>query len=120
MQTVKVLGEHFLNVIKSALIKNPRQALSVISITFFMAYSAIHKAADSLATGRSHKATSWNHPQRVFQPTAPIHSLLDIFQWNGGTVELYQSNYGTAGNREAGGFVNSAANCEELFCFITV
>ena len=41
-------------------------------------------------------------------PADPIHSLWDIFQWNGGTVELYQSNYGTAGNRKAGGFVNSA------------
>ena len=35
MQTMKVLSEHFLNVFKSALIKNPRQALSVIPITFF-------------------------------------------------------------------------------------
>ena len=81
--------------------------------TIFMAYSAIHKAAGSLATGRSHKAAGWNHPERVFQPTTPIHSLWDIFQWNGTTVELYQSNYGTAGNCEAGGFVNSAAYCEE-------
>ena len=47
MQTVIVLGEHLLDVFKyipigqlieaeqSALIKNPRQALSVIPITFF-------------------------------------------------------------------------------------
>ena len=27
-----------------------------------------------------------------------------------GTVELYQSNYGTAGNREGGDFVNSAVS----------
>ena len=72
--------------------------------------SDIHKATSSLVTGRSQKATGWNHPQRVFQMVAPSHSLWDIFQWNGGTLELYQSNYGTAGNREAGGFVNSAVN----------
>ena len=32
---------------------------------------------------------------------SPIHGIRD-FQ------ELYQSNHGTAGNREVGGFVNSA------------
>ena len=34
---------------------------------------------------------------------SPIHSFID-FQ------ELYQSNYGTAGNREADSFVNSDVN----------
>ena len=74
--------------------------------------SAIHKTASSLATSCSQQVTGRNYPPppRVFQPVVPIHRLWDIFQWNGGTVELYQSNYGTAGNREAGSFVNSAVN----------
>ena len=52
-----------------------------------------------------------------FIPADPIHNLWDIFQRNGGTVELYQSNYGMAGNHEAGGFVNSAvkALCFQIF-----
>ena len=37
---------------------------------------------------------------------APVH----IFQGNGGSVELYQSNYGLAENREDGGFVNNAVS----------
>ena len=82
--------------------------------------SAIHKAAGSLATGRFQKASGWNHPKRVFQPAAPIHSLWDIFQWNGGTVELYQLNYGTAGNREAGSFVNSAVTYFIIFILLNI
>ena len=47
---------------------------------------------------------------RPFLPAAPIDSLWDIFQWNSGTVP----NYGTAGNCEAGGFVNSTVNLTKL------
>ena len=39
---------------------------------------------------------------------SPIHSFTD-FQ------KLYQSNHGTAGNREAGGFVNSAVKTLKTF-----
>ena len=39
----------------------------------------------------------------------PIHGFTD-FQ------ELYQSNHGTAGNPEAGGFVNSAVKMPHRFC----
>ena len=60
-----------------------------------------------LATGHSKKAKGWNHNQMVFQPAAPIQAYGTFFS---GTVELYQSNYGTAGNREGGDFVNSAVS----------
>ena len=69
--------------------------------------SAIHKATSSLATGCSQNAVSRNAFQRLFLPAAPIHRLWDILQWNGRIVELYQSNYETARNHEASGFVNS-------------
>ena len=60
--------------------------------------SAIHKAAGSLATGHSQNAAGSNAPQRLFLLVAPIHSLWDVFHWNGGTLELYQSNYGMTRN----------------------
>ena len=72
-------------------------------------YSAIHKA-----TGLTTLTIPWRYLgqflkisltalfQRVFQPLGPIHSLWDI----------YQSNYGTAMNCEAGSFVNSAVSHE--------
>ena len=49
---------------------------------------------------------------------APIHGLWGIFQWNCGTVELYQSNYGMARNREAGGFVNSNVKIHSSVNFV--
>ena len=45
-----------------------------------MTYSAIHKNAGSLATGRSQKAAAWNHPQRL-----PITAYGTFFS---GKVEL--------------------------------
>ena len=61
--------------------------------------SAINKA---LVTGQSlqnGKKCHWHKLRDLF----PIHSFTD-FQ------ELYQSNHGTVGNREAGGFVSSAVS----------
>ena len=75
------------------------------------AFKTIHKAAGSLVTGHSQNATGRNAPQRPFLLLALIHSLQDISQWNGGTMELYQLNQGMARKREAGGFVNSVV-CE--------
>ena len=51
--------------------------------------------------------TIQNSLWRSFLPAAPIHTQWDIFQWNDGMVEQYQAK---PGNREAGGFVNSAVN----------
>ena len=65
--------------------------------------SAIHKVAGSLVSGHSQNVTGRNTPQRPF----PLYSLRDIFPvewWNDGIAP------GTAGNREAGSFVNSAVN----------
>ena len=72
--------------------------------------SAIHKATGSLATGLSQNAASRNAPP-LPRPASgsysqPIwHFSVEFF---GGSVELYQSNYGMAGNLEVGSFVNSA------------
>ena len=57
--------------------------------------SAIHKAA-----GRC-SASSWNDPQGSFQPPAPFTAY-------GSFRNCTRQNHGTVGNREAGGFVNSA------------
>ena len=68
-------------------------------------YSAIHKAAGSLVTGRSLQ----NCKKIPFRDHSPIHGFTD-FQ------ELYQSNHGMVGYREAGGFVNSAAFPNTVRC----
>ena len=65
--------------------------------------SAIHKATETLVTGRSLQ----NGKNAVAGTTLRDHSPIDGFM---AFQELYQSNHGMAGNREAGGFVNSAIN----------
>ena len=57
--------------------------------------SAIHKAAIQ------HSASGWNDAQMSFQPPAP-------FMAHGSFRNSTRQNHGMAGNREAGGFVNSA------------
>ena len=64
---------------------------SVETVLHITIYSAIHKAA-----GRR-SASSWNE----FQLPAPFTAY-------GGFRNCTRQNHGTAGNREAGGFVNSA------------
>ena len=59
--------------------------------------SAIHKAAGRCPSG------SWNDPQGLFQPPAPFTAY-------GSFRNCTRQNHGTAGNREAGGFVNSTVN----------
>ena len=46
-------------------------------------------------------------PPQTIPPFMPSGTF---FQWSGETMELYQSNHGTARNREAGGLVNSAVS----------
>ena len=58
--------------------------------------SAIHKAAGRRSAG------GWNDPQGSFQPLAPFTAY-------GSFRNCTRQNHGTAGNCEAGGFVNSAA-----------
>ena len=41
-----------------------------------------------IATSCSQNAAGRNDPQRPFLPVAPIHNLLDIFQWNSGIVPV--------------------------------
>ena len=70
-------------------------------------YSAIHKAVSSLVTGSSQKIPAAGTTPRG-------HSPLDSFMVP--TVEGWNStsqNHGTAGNREAGGFVNRAVRSHE-------
>ena len=67
-----------------------------------MVNSAIHKAAGSLVTGHSQKSCWLEPPPEAVPPL--MASGLE--QWN----DEHQSNHGTARNREAGGFVNSAVN----------
>ena len=64
----------------------------------WLSYSAIHKAAGSLVTGRSQKYWRQEWPPEAVAPF--IASQMEW--WNGGIV------LGKAGNRETGGFVNSA------------
>ena len=64
-------------------------------------YSAIHKAAGSLVTGRSQKYWRQERPPEAIPPL--MASRMEW--WNGGIVP------GKSGNREAGGFVNSAVRC---------
>ena len=80
----------------------------------FETNSVIHKAAGSLATARSQKATGRNAPRGHSCWRLPFIADGTFFRWNAGTMESYQSNYGTAGNLEASGFVNSAVNV--LYC----
>ena len=57
-------------------------------------YSAIHKAAGRRSAG------GWNDPQGLFQLPAPFTAY-------GSFRNCTRQNHGTAGNCEAGGFVNS-------------
>ena len=67
-------------------------------------YSAIHKAASSLVTGHSlQNSKNMTLAGMTLRDHSPIHTFTD-FQ------ELYQSNHGTAGNREAVSFVNSGVS----------
>ena len=61
--------------------------------------SAIHKAAGRRPAG------GWNDPQGSFQPLAPFTAY-------GSFRNCTRQNHGTAGNREAGGFVNSAVKLQ--------
>ena len=51
--------------------------------------------------------SSWNHPQGLFQPPAPFTAY-------GSFRNCTRQNHGTAGNREAGGFVNSAVSIDVI------
>ena len=63
--------------------------------------SAIHKATSRRSAG------SWNNPQGSFQLLAPFMAY-ESFR------NCTRQNHGTAGNREAGGFVNSAVTVLKL------
>ena len=52
-------------------------------------------------------ASGWNDPQRSFQPLAPFTAY-------GSFRNCTRQNHGTVGNREAGGFVNSAVKQVDL------
>ena len=67
-----------------------------------MINSAIHQAAGLFVTSR-------NALQEAFLPAAPIHSQCHCTR-NGAS-----QRYGTAGSREAGGFVNSAGKVRNCY-----
>ena len=60
-------------------------------------YSAIHKAAGRRSAG------GWNDPKGSFQPPAPFTAY-------GSFRNCTRQNLGTARNREASSFVNSAVS----------
>ena len=68
-----------------------------------MSYSAIHKATGQVFS-------RLERPHRTVPADGSIHGLWE-FQ------ESYQKNHGMAGNREAGGFVNSAVRYIHLVLF---
>ena len=82
-------------------VKSTEKSIFALSGIIVSNYSAIHKAASALATGHSQNANGRNvpHPETVLTSNSPFTAYGTFFSR---TVELYQSNYGMAGNCEAG------------------
>ena len=77
----------------------------------WMTYSAIHKAAGSLVTGRSQKNCWLEHPPEVVPASSSHWQPMDTFLFHRNCTSW---NHGTAGNPEAGGSVNSAVRVRTI------
>ena len=71
----------------SHLILSVALPFTVLRYKIHSAACAIHKATGYLVTSPSQNAAGRNTPLRLFLLLAPIHSLWDIFQWNGGSMK---------------------------------